>query len=115
MKAKSLLLVLFSFLAYLGMSQKINDKNTAVVIKTSAQCEMCKERIFSELSMRKGVKKINLSLETQELTVVYNRVKTSEDELRQAISMIGYSADDIEPLKAAYDNLPNCCKKPKDQ
>jgi copper chaperone CopZ len=115
MKAKSLLLMLlFISLAYFGMTQKINEKNTVVVIKTSAQCEMCKERIVSELSMRKGVKKIDLSLETQELTVIYNGVKTSEDELREAISKIGYSADDIEASQEAYENLPNCCKKPKD-
>jgi len=116
MKAKSLLLMLlFISLAYLGMTQKIDKKNTLVVIKTSAQCEMCKERIFSELNMHKGVKKIELSLETQELTVIYNGVKTSENELREAISEIGYSADDIKPVKEAYENLPKCCKKSKDQ
>jgi copper chaperone CopZ len=76
---------------------------------------MCEETIVAELTMRKGVKKVSFNLETSEVTVTYNSVKTSEDELREAISEIGYSADDVKAAEAAYEKLPNCCKKPEDQ
>ncbi|MBL4623735.1 MAG: heavy-metal-associated domain-containing protein [Flavobacteriales bacterium] len=116
MKLKSLVLgLLFICLGHVGMTQKKDSKNSVVVIKTSAQCEMCEERILTKLSLHKGVKAVKFNLETQEATVTYNSVKTSEDELREAISEIGYSADDVEPAEDAYEKLPNCCKNPEDQ
>ncbi|MBL4652079.1 MAG: heavy-metal-associated domain-containing protein [Flavobacteriales bacterium] len=116
MRGKSLLLgMLFICLGYTGMAQKLNDKNSVVVIKTSAQCEMCEERIMSELNMHKGVRKIEFNLPTKEVTITYNAVKTSEEDLREAISEIGYSADDILAADNAYEKLPSCCKKPADR
>ena len=116
MKGKSLLLgLLFICLGYSGMTQKSNDKNSTIVIKTSAQCEMCEERILNELNMHKGVKKVEFNLPTKEVTITYNAAKTSEDKLREAISKIGYSADDVSAVDDAYEKLPSCCKKPADR
>lgn len=86
-------------------------KKETITIKTSAQCDMCKERIEKALAYTKGVKKSNLEVESKMITVVYNPAKTSPEKLRKAISKAGYDADSIPADTIAYENLPGCCKK----
>ena len=111
----SIISFLFVFMGLLVSAQKISEKNSITVIKTSAQCEMCEEKITSELNTRKGVKEVQMNLETQELTIRYNAIKVTEDELKEIISELGYSAGDLAPDDDAYEKLPMCCKKPEDQ
>jgi copper chaperone CopZ len=85
-----------------------------VKIKTSSQCGMCKERIEEALAFTKGVKKSELNLETQIVTVKYKKEKTSPEKIRKAISRAGYDADDVAADMKAYKKLPACCKKPDD-
>lgn len=82
-----------------------------VNIKTSAVCEKCKEKIESNLSFEKGVKDVELNIETKIVTVKYNPNKTDPDKIRKAISKIGYDADDVKADCKAYENLAQCCKK----
>lgn len=81
-------------------------------VKTSAQCEDCKERIENKLNFLKGVKSAALDLTTKEVTVVYDPAKTNPEAIRTAITKAGYDADEIPAEKKAYDKLPKCCKKP---
>ena len=80
-------------------------------IKTSAQCSMCKEAIEKALSFEKGVKYANLDVDSKVLTIRYKASKTSPDKLRQAVAKVGYDADQVPAVQAAYDKLPDCCKK----
>ena len=89
------------------------QSDTTITIKTSAQCEQCKKRLENSLSFAKGVKSAKLNLETKEISIKYNRKKTTLKKLKTAISKTGYDADEIPADKNAYDKLPNCCKKPK--
>ena len=91
-----------------------NNKLEEVKIKTSSQCDMCKERIEETLAFEKGVKKSALDLDTQIVTVSYKKAKTSPEKIRKAISGIGYDADDVVADPKAYSKLPACCKKPDD-
>jgi len=103
----------FLILSFLPLAQlSAQDKGVKeVVIKTSAQCGMCKDRIESELGFTKGVKYANLDLETKEVTVRYKASKTSEENIRKAIAGVGYDADDVPADPEAYEKLPACCKK----
>ena len=85
-----------------------------IKIKTSSQCDMCKERIEEKLAFEKGVKTFELDLETQIATVSYKKGKTSPEKIRMAISKAGYDADDVAADPKAYSKLPACCKKPDD-
>jgi copper chaperone CopZ len=80
-------------------------------IKTSAQCGMCKEAIEKAMSFEKGVKFANLDVDSKVLTVRYKASKTSPDKIRQAVAKTGYDADEVPAVQAAYDKLPDCCKK----
>jgi len=109
----SIFLILFLSLTF---NNNINSqsKMDTIIINTSAQCSMCKERIEKNLAYEKGVKSSGLDLKTKAVTVVYDTRKTDAEKIRKAISDIGYDADNVPADQAAYDKLPACCKKPDD-
>lgn len=88
-----------------------DDKDKIVKIKTSAICEMCKERIERNLAFEKGVKEANLDVETKVVTVIYNPKKTDVAKLKANISKTGYDADEMIADGVGYNKLPSCCKK----
>jgi periplasmic mercuric ion binding protein len=112
---KTLLLTIIFFSSLIAWSQEETEKNqkkeSEVKIQTSAQCEMCKTRIEKDMAFEKGVKSAELDLETKVLTVTYNEKKTDREKLRNAVTKIGYDADDMEADPKAYSKLPECCKK----
>jgi len=81
-----------------------------VKIYTSAQCDMCKKRIEDGLYTQKGVVEANLNVTTKIITIKYRSKKTDVTKLRNYISSLGYSADDVIANKEAYDKLPGCCQ-----
>jgi len=92
----------------------LQGKLDTIVISTSAQCEMCKERIEKALAYEKGVKTSNLDMLTKSVSIIYNPAKTNPARLRKAISIAGYDADEVLADEKAYSKLPACCKKPED-
>jgi len=103
-----LAVVLVSFVSLSGYA---GDKWVTIEIKTSSQCDMCKETIEKQMAFEKGVKSAVLDVESSVLTVTYNPKKTNPDLIRKAVAASGYDADDVPAETAAYDNLHNCCKK----
>ena len=93
-----------------ALAQQTKSKET-IVIKTSTQCEMCKERVEKGMAYTKGVVLSNLNVEKAALTVVYKSHKTTPEKIRQAISEMGYDADGIKANPKAYRQLPHCCQK----
>lgn len=91
-------------------AQKVK-KTEQITIKTSAQCEMCKERLEKEMAYEKGVVSSNLDIPTAVLTVVYKPTKTNPETIKKAINKTGYDADDLKADEKAYNSLPDCCKK----
>lgn len=103
--------LLFISLAVFAQKEPIKvDNGYKVAIKTSAVCEMCKEAIESDLVFEKGVKEVNLDVDSKVLTVVYNEKKTDPETIRKRVSKVGYHADDVKRDPEAYDKLPFCCK-----
>lgn len=100
----------------LGINMEASAQKTQEVkIKTSAQCDMCKDRIESNIAFEKGVKDLYLDMESMELTVVYKTSKTDVNALRNAIANLGYDADDVKADPDVYKELPLCCHKPEDR
>lgn len=86
-------------------------KEETIIIKTSAVCGMCKERIENEMSFEKGVKDVSLNVKTKMLTITYKTSKTNPEKLKTAVTKIGYDADELTAETKAYEKLPECCKK----
>lgn len=105
----SLLLLAVMLTSYTAFSQ--DKKNETIKIKTSAVCDMCKDKIEQGLAFEKGIKSATLDEKTKICTVTYNPNKTTPDVIRKTISKLGYDADDVPADKAAYAKLPDCCKK----
>lgn len=104
------IVVFFIFLGITAYSQKTDT----LKIATSAQCEMCKERIEKAMAYESGVKFFELEMSDKFLTVVYKANRTNPDKIRKAVSDVGYDADDVKADEKAYSKLPACCKKPDD-
>ena len=110
---KKVTLILTGIFMAFAMSAQ-GGKLEELKIKTSSQCDMCKERIEETLAFEKGVKKSELDLETNIVTVSYKKNKTTPEKIRNAILKAGYDADDVSADAKAYSKLPFCCKKPDD-
>ncbi len=97
---------------FVGSQLLSAQKTDTIKIETSAQCEMCKERIETALEYESGVKSAILDEKTKVLTVVFNSAKTKPEKIKTAVSMTGYDADEMAADPKAYSKLPGCCKKP---
>ncbi len=82
-----------------------------IIIKTTAQCGTCKENIEKALMMEKGVRFAELDVKTQNARVIYNSKRTTPEQLRKAISGVGYDADEVPADPVAVERLKPCCKK----
>ena len=104
---RKLIIILFSILTVTASAQK-----ETVKILTSAPCigMCCKDRIEQEMQFTKGVRAVDLDIESGILTVTFKTKKTDADKLRKAVSLIGYNADDVKANKKAHDKLPSCCQ-----
>ncbi|WP_019990205.1 heavy-metal-associated domain-containing protein [Rudanella lutea] len=105
------LIAAFFLLVGLTAWTSADDKEKEVKIKTSAVCEMCKERIERNLAFEKGVRESNLNLEDKVVTVKYNPKKTDVAKIKSNITKTGYDADEVAADAKGYDKLPACCKK----
>lgn len=104
---------LFAFLFLFGTSTVMaKGAVEEIKIKTSAQCDMCKEKLEHHMKFEKGVKTVSLDMETKELIVSFNPKKTDAEKLRTAVTKLGYSADNMAADKQAFDKLADCCKGP---
>tara|TARA_R110002020_G_scaffold419404_2_gene628627 strand:- start:1083 stop:1442 length:360 start_codon:yes stop_codon:yes gene_type:complete len=101
-------LILTFFIAAFAFAAQAQVKT--IGIKTSAICEMCKETLEKDLTFEKGVKSVNLDLETKVLNIAYIDSKTDPDKLRKRITMVGYNADSLKRDPKAYAKLDECCK-----
>ena len=111
MKYLILIASLLLFTKLSGFTQT-NPKFKEIKIQTSAQCEMCKERIEEALAFEKGVKNSELDLKSKIVEVIYYPGRTNPEKIRKVISKAGYDADDVLADEEAYKKLPLCCKKP---
>lgn len=90
-------------------------KTSVIDIKVSSQCSMCKTTIEKALAYEKGVVSSNLDVDTHTVRVTYKPNKTTPENIRKAISAVGYDADDVPANPKAYAKLTDCCKKPEDR
>lgn len=101
-------LILTCLVAVLAFAAQAQVKT--VEIKTSAICEMCKETLERDLTFEKGVKSVNLNVETKILNIAYLDRKTSPEILRKRVTKVGYNADSLKRDVEAYNKLDECCK-----
>lgn len=107
----TILLVFLIGIQTLSAQKKSEIKE--VVIKTSVNCDMCKETIEKALAFEKGIKKSNVDVTANTVTVSYDPDKISVEQIKKAISKAGYDADEVPADPKAVKKLDDCCKKGK--
>ncbi|AXG74079.1 heavy-metal-associated domain-containing protein [Flavobacterium arcticum] len=83
---------------------------TAIACNHCKVCETCGELFDKKLLREKGVQMVELNEEAMTIKVTYNSKKTDLSTIKQAISKLGYDADDIKADPNAYEKLDGCCK-----
>lgn len=109
-----MLLAGFTLQAQEKTPAKKDSKYETVEIQTSAVCGMCKERLEHDLAFEKGVRNVELDEETKILTIEFKKGKNTKENLKKAITKVGYDADDMLADQKAHDALPKCCQKGTD-
>jgi cation transport ATPase len=99
-----------AILFFITLAFTVEAQVKQIGIKTSAVCEMCKARLEKDLTFEKGVKSVNLDLETKVLNIAYLDGKTNPDILRKRVTLVGYHADQLKRDPKAYEKLDPCCK-----
>ena len=104
--------ITFLLLAVTGPVQAQDDhsKFASVDIHTNAVCDDCKHRLETEMLYAKGVQAVKVDLDKETIHVDYKAKKTDPAKLREAVSKIGYLADDVQPDSTARAALPACCQ-----
>lgn len=104
--------VLASLLLFTSTSSAQDTKKLATAdIRTTAVCDMCVRTIEGDLIYEKGVKKVEVRLAENIIHVEFDPRKTSIEDLRLAVTKLGYYADDLPGDPKAYAKLPACCQK----
>lgn len=95
-------------------AQKTNQK---AVIKTTLNCDHCKEcetcglKFKTEMLKINGVKMYELDDKKMTFTIYYNPKKTTLQAIKEGISKLGYDADEVKATSEGIASLDGCCKK----
>lgn len=82
----------------------LGGSNLRVLVVTPTpemHCESCENKIKSNMRFEKGVKKIETSLERQEVTITYDPKKNNVEGLQKAMKKIGYSTKVVSDKEIA--------------
>ena len=117
---KSIKFILIAFTALLfstNLSAQQQKTVQTATIKTVIYCDHCKncescgDKFNRTLLKEKGVQMVVLDEKAMTIKVTYNSKKTNLTKIKQAISKLGYDADDVKAEAIAYAGLDDCCKK----
>jgi len=100
---------LFTCISIAVFAQKSEE---TITVKSVIGCQACVDIIQKDLPYRaKGIKSVKANATTNEIVVVYRADKTTPNDIRKAITLIGYDADDMKADEAAFKKLPEHCQK----
>jgi len=113
---KYIIALVFIFLSISTTFAQQNKKTQKAVIKTTITCDHCKEcetcgQLFEKTLLReKGIQMVTLNAEAMTIEVIFNSKKTDLIAIKNAISNLGYDADEVKASPEGYEKLDGCCK-----
>lgn len=113
---KNIVIVLAIFLAgFTANAQAKTNKNAKYTTEVNGNCEQCQKRIQKAALSVNGVKSVNWSIETHQLSLILNEEKTDLLSVKKAVAKVGHDTDLIKATNADYENLHSCCKYERKQ
>ncbi|MBP6183204.1 hypothetical protein [Flavobacterium sp.] len=106
-------LAVMLFVSNSAIAQKSNEK---AVIKTTLNCDHCKQcetcglKFSTEMLKIKGVKMYELDDKNMTFTIYYNPKKATLQEIKEGIAKLGYDADEVKATEEGLASLDGCCK-----
>ena len=97
-----LTIVIFITLPFIMTGQEKGKELQTVKFKTSIDCDDCVNTIMGNLPKEKGVKDVKCDLNTKEVTVTYQKLKTSTELIQRNIEKLGYTA---KPVKEEEERI----------
>ena len=91
------------------------DKNARASMEVDGVCGMCKERIEKAAIKTKGVKSAVWSVDTYELSLIYDARKTNLDSISNNIAAVGHDTKAIKATEEAYLSVHTCCRYRDDE
>lgn len=107
---------IFSLLLGLStlVAAQVKPVEKARIRTPNVLCEACKVRVESYLKRYDGITAITVNFRKGEVVVTYLTDRIDLEQIKTAISNLGYDADDVPANEEAYRKLPRTCKKPED-
>lgn len=109
---KQIITLLALFLMNISFAQ---DKNARASLEVDGVCGMCKERIETAAIKTKGVKSAVWSIETHELSLIYDARKTNLDSVSKSVAAVGHDTKAIKATEEAYLSVHDCCRYRDDE
>jgi periplasmic mercuric ion binding protein len=73
-------------------------------------CDMCKERIETQITAIKGVKSAVWNVDTKELTVKFDSLNTQLSQIEKMVASSGHATKNTASTEKSINELPECCK-----
>ena len=103
-------IILLTAISFTVFAQKAGEET--ITIKSVIACQSCVDRIQKDLPyLAKGIKTVKADVATNTIVVTYKTDKTTPNDIRKAITAIGYDADDMKADEAAFKKLPEHCRQ----
>lgn len=103
------LYILLLLIPLSACGKKIPANAKTDTFKVWGNCTMCKRTIEKSLKVD-GVYDANWDKKTKMITVSYNPMKISLDDIKKKIAKAGYDNDSYKADSADYEGLHGCCK-----
>ncbi|SDX48475.1 Heavy-metal-associated domain-containing protein [Lutibacter oricola] len=107
---KKILLIIGILFISISTQAQEKKKNARTSFEVNGVCEMCKDRIEKATLKTKGVKFCSWSIETHQLSVIYDQRKLDELTIHKNIAAVGHDTKKVKATDEAYNNLHHCCK-----
>lgn len=106
--------VAFFILTSGSINAQKTSKYEVVKIKASITCNSCKQTIEKNIAFEKGVKDLEVDLETKMVTITYNSEKTNPGQLEAAIQKLDFKTEIIKEGCTGHTGTTNHkCNKSK--
>ncbi len=107
---KNLKLIITTIILFAGITTSFaqNKKKEVkeVTYTCSLDCHSCKEKIMKNIPYEKGVKKVDVDLDTKLVTVAFREDKNSTDNIKKALEDLGFETTVNEKPKAPQKEKP---------
>ena len=88
---------------------------TETIKLPTLQCGSCKQKIESKLRNLKGLKSIDVDVDSKSATVEFDPGVTTLAKIEKAIAKVGYDANETRANAKAQSKLAPCCRPGGDE